>query len=485
MDVVPECAGCRQRDQIIAALQAQVALLQTQFQAQCDALRVQVADLTAEVASLKRKLDERPLPPRGPSPMPPAPAKKRTGKQPGGQPGHPPHLKELLPIDKVDETIRHLPTQCTRCSAALPADAVPSDPPPLRHQVAELPIRLVRVTEHQAHARTCPDCGLVNRAVLPEAIRRHSCGPRLTAAAGYLVGSHGVSKRGVEEIFSDLFEAPISLGTVSNLERELSDALAPAHAEAIEAVRQADVKHLDETGWKQAGRKRWLWVAATTHLAVFLVDRLRNLVALRKLLGPTFTGILCSDRWCVYDDYPLFQRQLCWAHLKRNFEKLLEKAVPGSTRAQVAQAALDLQRDVFEAWHLFRGGGTRAQLDDEVAPLMLAFLEALQVGQRSKDAKLKRFCTRLLGQYPALWTFVAIDGVEPTNNHAERVLRRAVLWRRRSFGCHSEGGCRFVERIATTVQSLRLQGRSVLAYLHETLDAHRTGVNTPSLLPGV
>jgi transposase len=482
MDVVPECAGCRQRDQMIAALQAQVALLQ----AQCDTLRGQVADLTAEVASLKRKLDERPLPPRGPSPMPPAPPKKRTGKRPGGQPGHPPHLKQLLPVDKVDEIVPHRPSECTRCTAALPAEAGPSDPPPLRHQVAELPMRLVRVTEHQVHARTCPECGLLNRAVLPDAIRRHSCGPRLTAAAGYLVGSHGVSKRGVEEIFSDLFEAPISLGTVANLERELSDALAPAHAEAIEAVRQADVKHLDETGWKQAGRKRWLWLAATTRVAVFLVDRMRNFVALRKLLGPTLLGILCSDRWCVYDEYPSIQRQLCWAHLKRNFEKLLEKATPGSTRAKVAEAALDLQRRVFEAWHLFRGGGqggTRKRLDEDVAPLMLAFLEVLQVGERSKDAKLKRFCARLLGLYPALWTFVAIDGVEPTNNHAERVLRRAVLWRRRSFGCHSEGGCRFVERIATTVQSLRLQSRSVLAFLHETLHAHRTGASQPSLLP--
>ena len=262
-------------------------------------------------------------------------------------------------------------------------------------------------------------------------------------------------------------------------ETEVFDALRTRENQGV----QADVKHLDETGWKQAGRKRWLWVAATTHLAVFLVDRLRNLVALRKLLGPTFTGILCSDRWRVYDDYPLFLRQLCWAHLKRNFEKLLEDAELGSKRAQVAEAALDLQRRVFEAWHLFRGGGTRKRLDDDVAPLMLAFLEVLHVGLRSKDAKLKRFCARLLSQYPALWTFVAIDGVEPTNNHAERVLRRAVLWRRRSFGCHSEAGCRFVERIATTVQSLRLQGRSVLAFLHDTLAAHRTGASGPSLLP--
>ena len=148
-------------------------------------------------------------------------------------------------------------------------------------------------------------------------------------------------------------------------------------------------KNLDETGWKQAGKKRWLWVAATTHLAVFLIDRLRNIVALRKLLGPTFSGILCSDRWCVYDNCPLLQRQLCWAHLKRNFEKLLER---GGKAAQVAKAALDIQSRVFDFWHLIRGSGDRAKLDEDIAPLMLAFLQVLQTGLRSRDARLKRFC---------------------------------------------------------------------------------------------
>jgi transposase len=171
---------------------------------------------------------------------------------------------------------------------------------------------------------------------------------------------------------------------------------------------------------------------------------------------------------------------VCWAHLKRNWEKLQER---GGKAKIIAARCLSVQKRVFELWHLFRGGGhSRAQMDDKMAPLMLELLDVLHMGLRCRDGKTKRFCARLLKVYPALWTFVVIDGVEPTNNHAERVQRRAVLWRRRSFGCHGAAGCRFVERILTVVQSLRLQQRSVLSFLHEAIEAHRSGHPAPALV---
>jgi transposase len=468
MDEVAECPGCRKRDQAIAELQAIVA-----------AQQVQIAVLQAEVASLARKLDERPQPPRGHAGMPPAPAKKPTGRKRGAQPGHPPHLKELVPAERVDQIISLVPDVCSGCRADLSAVPTDLESTPLRHQIAELPRLAARITEYQAHARTCPDCGRLNRATIPASIRRHCLGERLTAVLAYLVGSHGVSKRGVEEIAHDVFGVQIALGSVANLEQEVSAALEPAHQEAMAHVRAGPVKHLDETGWKQAGKKRWLWVAATSTVAVFLIDRLRNAVALSKLLGTAVAGVLCSDRWRAYDEHPLERRQLCWAHLKRNFEKLFER---GGKAKEVAKAALDVTRRVFDAWHRYRGGGSHRAFDETIAPLMLELLGVLQSGLRSRDARLKRFCARLLAQYPAMWTFVVIDGVEPTNNHAERVLRRAVLWRRRSFGCQSDAGCRFAERVLTAVQSLRLQGRSVVAFLQESLAAQRAGLGGPSLI---
>jgi transposase len=454
----PECPGCRERDARIAALEAKVAELEARFH-----------DLTKP-----------PLPPRPAPALPKGPAKKPTGKKPGGQPGHPPHLKQLAPPERVNETVPYIPTACAHCQTALPQEAGPNDPPPVRHQVAELPKLAAHITEYQGHARTCPCCGKVTQAAIPEEIRAHSVGPNLTGVLSYMAGCHGVSKRGVEEICEAVFDANVALGTVANLEQEVSDALAPAYQEAKETAQQASIKHLDETGWKEAGKKRWLWVAATATVVVFMIHTLRNVVALRKLLGDKWRGILCSDRWVVYDHWPVTRRQVCWAHLKRNWEKMLER---GGTAKKIAKKCLSVQERVFEVWHLFRGGGlSRKELGNLMAPLTIELLEVLQSGRHCRDRKTKRFCARLENQFLALWTFVVVKGVEPTNNHAERVQRRAVLWRRRSFGCHSAQGCRFVERILTVVQTLRLQKRSVVQFLQDAIAAHRSGQKCPKLV---
>jgi transposase len=439
--------------------------------------------LEAKVAELEARLHDLTKPPAPPRPapsLPKAPPKKATGKKPGGQPGHPPHLKTLVPAERVNKFVPFIPCACARCQSTLPREAGPNDPPPVRHQVAELPRLAAEITEYQGHARTCPDCGFVTQATIPQEFRSHSVGPNLTGVLSYFAGCHGVSKRGVEEIAEAVFDAPVALGTVANLEQEVAQALAPAYEQAKAALQKAEIKHLDETGWKQAGKKRWLWVGATTTVVVFLIHTLRNVVALRKLLGEKIHGILCSDRWRAYDHWPTEQRQVCWAHLKRNWEKMVER---GGKAKEIAQACLRVHVLVFELWHLFRGGGcTRQQMEDEMAPLMLAMLEVLRTGERSRDRKTKRFCARLLGQYVAMWTFVVEEGVEPTNNHAERVQRRAVLWRRRSFGCHSADGCRFVERILTVVQTLRLQKRSIIQFLQDTITAHRSGQQGPNLV---
>jgi transposase len=296
----------------------------------------------------------------------------------------------------------------------------------------------------------------------------------------FLVGNCGLSKRRVEEVVEAVFEVPVAVGTVAKLEQEMSAALEPAHQQALAAVQAAAVKHLDETGWKKAGHKRWLWVAATATVVVFLIHRLRNAAVVLLLLGQTLRGILCSDRWRAYDCVPLLQRQVCWAHLKRNFDKLVQR---GGRAKLLGDECLAIKDRVFEVWHLFRGGGlTRRQMDDRMAPVALELLAVLQRGERSRDGTTARFCRRVLEVYLALWTFVVVEGVEPTNNHAERVQRLAVLYRKNCFGCHSDRGCRFVERLLTVVQTLRLQKRPVLQYLKDTLIAHRNCTAPPSLV---
>lgn len=465
---VPACPGCRERDARIAVLERRVAELEALVRDLLQRLGVNASNSS--------------LPPSAnPLGAPKPVVKKKSKRRPGGQPGHPPHLKQLLPPQRVQHIECLVPSRCDYCGARLPARAGPSDSEPSRFQFVELPEVAAVVTEYQGHARTCRGCGGVTRAVIPAAVRAHSVGPRFSATLSYLTGCHGLSKRGVEEIAAAIFDAPVSLGTVANLEQEMSAALAVPHEQALETVRQANVKHADETSWKQAGHLHWLWAAATQTVAVFVIHARRSAAGLEALLGDTISGIVCSDRWAVYNQVPADRRQLCWAHLKRDFQKIVDQA--GSS-VFVGQRGLRIVRQVFRLWHLFRGGGcTRVELQRRLEPIQSRLNLVLQEGVLvGTDARVATFCENLLVLEAALWTFASVEEVEPTNNHIERLLRRAVLWRKRSFGSWSADGCRFVERILTTVQTLRLQNRRVLDYLHASLEAHRAGQLGPKLL---
>jgi transposase len=461
------CPGCLERDERIAALERRVAELEARLR-----------DLTARLGTNATNSSTPPSanPPNAPKPV----VKERTGKKPGGQPGHPAHLRRRLPPERVNQVIPFVPERCNRCAAPLPVEPGPEDPEPSWHQVAELPPMAAVVTEYQGHYRTCACCGTVNHAPIPQDLKAHSVGPRLSATLAYLAGSHRVSKRGLEEITEDVFDVPIALGTVANLEAETTAALAAPHAEALQAVREAAVKNVDETSWKWAGQLCWLWLAATSTVAVFLIHARRGVAGLAALLGERVQGFVGSDRWSAYGRLSPWCRQICWAHLRRDFQKLVDR---GGAAARLGRKFQRIADRVFEEWHLFRGGtfGRRAlqnHLNDEAAE----FERLLKGGRRCADAKAAAFCANVLGLLPAVWRFVVTEGIEPTNNHAERLLRRGVLWRKGSFGCTSEGGCRFVERLLTVVQTRRLQGKSVLGYLHEVIVAHRKGLPAPSLL---
>ena len=454
------CAGCRELAELVLQLQAQLRDLQ---------------------AKLGTDSSNSSLPPSANPLGAPKPVKKKKSKRKrGGQPGHPPHLRQLLPVEQAAQVEHHVPAACPCCHEPLAARL--DDPPPLRFQTVELPKVVARIVEHQAHTRVCQGCGAATQAAIPAEVRRAAFGPRLTAAVAYLTGCHGMSKRGVEELVEGLFGVPISVGTVCNLEREVSEAIAPAHAEAVKAVQQAEVKFADETGWKRKGTACWLWTAATLQVVAFAIHAKRSARALAAFLGETITGILHSDRWGVYGQVPPARRQLCWAHLKRDFQKLIDRGGPGEA---TGRAGRRIVKKVFAAWHEFRERKqTRAELLAKMDPIERRFNKVLVEGALGSDARVRRFCENLMKLEPGLWTFVTHDNVEPTNNFMERLLRRAVLWRKRSFGCDSEAGCRFVERVLTVVQTSRLQGRSSLDYLQSAVAARRAGKACPSLLGG-
>jgi transposase len=471
----PGCSRCAELAELVRQLRMQVQQLQGQVQQ----LQAQVHELRAR---LNTHSGNSSLPPSANPPgAPKAPAKPPTGRKPGGQPGHPGHARFLLPPERIQQVVRYVPTVCARCQASLPAQAGPGDPDPVRHQVAELPSMLATVTEHQGHGRACVLCGHVTWAAIPPQVLAHGLGPNLTAAIAFLSGRCHASKRLIAEMVQTLFGVPLSLGGVVNAQQEVAAALEQPYAQVEATVQEAQVKYADETGWALAGKLCWLWMAVIGQAALFKVCLGRGREALRQLLGPTIRGTVASDRWTAYGIIDLGCRQVCWAHLKRDFQKWVDW---GGQAQAIGQAGLEAVQRLFELWGRFREGVLdRAGLQAALTPVMTDLQAALEAGRSCPLKRAARFCHNLLAVYPALWTFARVEGVEPTNNLAERTLRTAVIWRKLSFGNCSQGGCRFAERILTATQTLRLQGRDVLGYLRQAVAAHRAGQAPPSLVP--
>jgi transposase len=362
----------------------------------------------------------------------------------------------------------------------LPQQPSAADPEPTWHQFAELPKVQAVVTEFQGHARTCPDCGHVTRESIPAEIRAHAFGPRLAAVLGYLGGTQYVSQRGLEDVCQVVFGVPLSLGSVTTLQEQLGQALEPAHQQIADAVRAAAVKNVDETSRKQAGGRRWLWVAVTGTAALFVIHLRRGAAGLKALLGETALGLIGSDRWSAYQLIPLERRQVCWAHLRRAFQAMIDRGGPAARLGEELLFNADM---LFAMWYKVRDGTrSRRWLRRQIAGWLRAEVRGLlERGAGGGCAPTAGVCAEILKLEPALWTFADHEGVEPTNNAAERALRPAVIKRKRSFGCHSEAGCRFVERLLSVTQTLRLRQQPILDYLVEALIAHRHGLPAPAL----
>jgi len=441
--------------------------------------------LEARVADLERQLSRNSrnssLPPSlDPPSAPPRARPPRSGRSPGGQAGHEGKHRWLLPLARVDEVVEHWPQRCRACERPFSADERLDATAPQRHQVCELPVIAARVSEHRLHRLRCPVCAAETRAVLPAGVPRGAFGPRLQAAVATLAVRNRVSRRDTTELLAELFGAQLSVGSVDALLRHAAQALEEPYEDLLGHIRAAPTLNIDETGWRLRGGKRTLWGALTSRAAVFRIAEGRHRREAQTLLGEGFAGIACSDRWWAYDYLEPEQRQFCWAHLVRDLTAHSEGL---GAQKQFGAAGLAISRRLFEAWGEFREDGDRVLLLERIAPLQEELRALLEEAARksARNRRHRTFAKNLLKRWPALWTFASVPGVEPTNNHAERGLRGAVIYRKLSLGSQSEEGERTIARLLSASVTCRLQRRSLFAYLSEVLAAESRGDPVPLL----
>src|SRR3954471_11057631 len=457
--------------------EAQIAIL-----AVLDSVNGRVLELEQRVSDLEARLKLNSTNSSKPPSSDPIGLKRRpptppSGRKRGGQPGHRRALRRLVPPEKVRTITECRPTECRRCGHALVGD----DPTPLVHQVAELPKIEPLVDEYRLHRLACPRCKVTTCGSPPAGVPGGCFGPYLQAVLSTLAGGYRLSKRQVQQIAGDLFGLSIATGMVSKLERLSAAVLEAPYNEVATGVHDAPAASIDDTSWREDRRKAQLWVAVTALTTVFTIAAKRSAAVAPAVLGSPPNPGGTSDRHSSLEWSAPQWRQICWSHLARDFQAMIDRGGAGEA---TGYALLRLSKRMFRWWHRLRDGAIdRQRFRTIAARLRREVKAALESGQRCGCVKTAATCFEILKVEEGLWTFVRVAGIEPTNNASERAPRHAVIWRRISGGTDSAVGSRFVERMLTVVATCRQQERNVLDYLSACFAAHLRGQKVPSLVP--
>jgi transposase len=470
------------RDAVVSVLLA-LSAQNERLQAQVEQLTARVARQDERIAQLERRLNRSS---RNSSQPPsvdlPGAAPKRgkdsSGRRQGAQPGHEGKGRPLLPAWAVDDVVDHWPDRCD-CGHVFAEDELVAAGDPVRHQVEELPPITVTVTEHRCQRVRCPGCGRRRRAELPREVAGSMFGPRFQAAVAMLSVRNRVSRRDVVELCEQLFGSRISSGTVDAILCRVADALIDPCEDLLDRLRASRAVHMDETGWRTAGQRRALWGIFDQHHAFLHVAADRHEDHAKALLGAT-TAVVTSDRWRAYTHLPLPRRQLCWAHLARDFKAHAEGM---AAEREFGEHGLRICERVFWAWEVYQHTHDRAALQATIRELQREFKPIVRrhAGKSPRYKYCRGIARNLLKAWSALWTFARHPGVEPTNNHAERALRGAVIYRKLSLGSQSSHGEQRIARLLSIHTTCRLQHRPLHAYLTDALTAHNRGHPAPLL----
>lgn len=460
-------------DQIPPAAQAAILALVQQYESRLQALQDQVNELQQR---LNQNSTNSSRPPS--SEHPHAKPSRHTTKSPrrsGGQLGHAKHQRPLLPTEQCQQVISCVPATCRRCASPLTG----SDPQPLRHQVWELPEIKPSVTEYQRHRLTCR-CGTVTCGALPAGVPTGQAGPRLIAFSGLLMSCFRQSKRRAALFLSMILNQPACPGWMVSLQKLAAEASQPAYDELVRQLSQQAVLFIDESPTKEGKAKSWIWTFVAGTFTLFATRTSRAADILAEWLGEAYMGVIHCDRARMY--WSFGRLQWCWAHLKRDFQGLIDSRC--HTARRLGRDLMRPTKELFMLWQKVRDGTlSRAAFVEQMTPIRAEVESLLLRGYF--NARVHGFCKGLWEHRQNLWTFVEVEGVEPTNNAAEQALRQAVIWRKLSFGTQSAEGSRFVERLLTVVETCRRQQRNVLSWMVEAVEARFAGKTAPSLLSGV
>ena len=435
-------------------------------------LKAVVAELTAR---LNQDSSNSHKPPSSDKKRRPRRNRRKTGWKSGAKKGHKGHNRALVPPEQLTSQTPRFPEVCGGCGAALSPEQKHGAPRP--HQFFELPP--IEMETHQLDLYRCKcGCGAITEA-LPPPEHRTGQGPRLTALITTLIGAFRLSRRQVEELLMSLTGNSPSLGCIQACWQRGAQAAKPVAKELEKALPKQPTLNIDETSWKQAGKKRWMWVAAAEKFAVFAVNT-RGLKQLREWKLLKYLGVVGCDRWNAYSR--IERKQLCWSHLDRDLEAIAIRDGVGRDPAKQMQAGVE---EMFEQWWAFKDGKqSRTSLQSATASFRASFKAFCTAGAKQvDDDRWRKLGTDLLKKWPHVFRFLDTEGVEPTNNLAERMIRPVVLWRRTSQGTRTDLGSLEAAAVLTVVQTCRLQARSALAVLEEIVRAAWTGGPMPSLLP--
>ncbi len=402
--------------------------------------------------------------------------KEKSNKKQGAQPGHKGTFRKLLPPEQVDQFVNCLPAEFCVCGGKIEIDNAPH-----RHQVYETPKPRYEVIEYQIFSGRCSCCNEKYKGQLPKGVTFKMFGAKTHALLAILTSRYRLSKRLAKKLLEEMYQLPISVGSVSNVEGTVSKAISETYNEVNTSLKKEAVLHIDETGCKQSNKNGWAWVLGTLNSTLFLLNHSRGRKVAKSLIGDAQNKIIISDRYSSYNYLSDDSRQLCWAHLKRDLQKISER---NGSSGKLGYRLLKTYRKIFSIYQstTYKYRIHHKKTSKRLKYLIRVFEKSLLEGSSSSNTRTQNTCKNIISIKKSLWTFLTKDGIEPTNNQAERQLRPLVIWRKLSFGTQSDRGSRFVERIFTITSTCIQQGKNTLEFLQQAVINYFAGSLPPILL---